>query len=319
VVVGAQKTAMIEKIPIGNDAHWHGLRQHDVTASTAAALLGVHPYMTPLGLWLLKSGRDTTDPEETPPMRRGRLLEPVAVELLREEYPSWKWKFSSYPHGYYYRDESCRIGATPDLVVEDESGRQGVIQIKTIEPWIFKRNWRDDESENVAPPLWVAVQAILEAYLTGSDWAAVMAMRVSHGLEYSLVPVPVHTGIIDRLKGEVAAFWVSVANDKAPDPDHNRDLALLERLFTNNETIADLTADNELVALADERATVTEARKAADVRLAAIKAELLAKLGGAGAGRIADGRLITAKRVNRKAYEVGPSSYVTVTIKGSSK
>jgi len=307
---------MIEKIPIGNDAHWRGLRQHDVTASTAAALLGVHPYMTALGLWLLKSGRVVTDPEESPAMRRGRLLEPVAVELLREDYPAWK--FGNYPHGIYYRDEACRIGATPDLVVKDESDRQGVIQIKTVEPWIFKRTWRD-EDENVAPPLWVAVQAILEAYLTGSDWAAVMAMRVSHGLEYSLVPVPVHTGIIDRLKGEVAAFWVSIANDKAPDPDHNRDLALLERIFTNNATIADLTADNELVALADERALVAQARKAADVRLDAIKAELLAKLGGAGAGRIADGRLIQAKRVNRKAYEVGPSSYVTVTIKGSSK
>src|SRR5262245_7287249 len=81
--------AGIERIEYGDREAWLKLRGKDVTASVAGALLGVHEFTTPYGLWALKSGKIAEDPEETGPMRRGRLLEPVAIELIQEEHPDW--------------------------------------------------------------------------------------------------------------------------------------------------------------------------------------------------------------------------------------
>lgn len=303
----------VEQLDVKGDRDkWLALRQRDVTASVAGSLLGVHPYMTAYGLWALKSGRFSEDPEETAPMRRGRLLEPVAVEVLREDHP--EWIFEPYPHGFYYREPESRIGCTPDLLVRDQLGRRGSIQIKTVEPSIFRRAWKDDDGE-IAPPLWVVVQAIVEAYLTKVEWVAVAPMVVGFGLEVPLIQVPIHAGIVDRLKSEVAAFWRAVETGTAPDPDYARDGRLLEKLFDPSAEIIDLSQDNALPALADERATLSASKNRAEERLKTIKGEFMAKLGSAAAGRLADGRLVTAKRINRKAYSVEPSSYVNLTVK----
>src|SRR6266702_1736326 len=122
--------SQIEKIKIESREHWLSqLRPADVTASVAGALLGVHPYMTAFGLYLLKAKQITEDPEETGPMRRGRLLESVAVQILREDRPDWT--IHDHPIGYYYRDPASRIGATPDMLVTDEHCKLGVVQLNS--------------------------------------------------------------------------------------------------------------------------------------------------------------------------------------------
>lgn len=305
----------IERIPVDptrGRAEWLALRQEDITASVAGALLGVHPYTTAYALWALKSGRISEDAEETAPMRRGRLLEPVAVAMLREDRPDWV--IDNYPVGYYFRDPVARIGATPDLLVQSNEGL-GVVQFKTVEPSVFRRDWRDEDGQ-VTPPLWIVIQAIIEAHLTGAKWAAVAPMVVSFGIEMPVIPVPIHAGIFDRIKMEVAAFWRAVADGQAPDPDFRRDAALLEKMFDPTTETVDLSVDNALPSLADERARLSAEKSAADRRLKEIKAELLHKLGQAHVGRLADGRIITAKRISRAGYQVNPTTYVDVRVKG---
>ena len=62
-------------------------------------------------------------------MRRGRLLEPIALQLLQEEKPDWVIA----PHPFYYRDGEMRLGASPDALASrpDISGI-GVVQLKTV-------------------------------------------------------------------------------------------------------------------------------------------------------------------------------------------
>lgn len=72
---------MIERFKSRNDAAWHRLRSQDITASVAGALLGEHEFTTVFELWALKTGRLFQDFEETPAIKRGRLLEPVAVQM----------------------------------------------------------------------------------------------------------------------------------------------------------------------------------------------------------------------------------------------
>lgn len=302
----------IERHRIGSREQWMAMRRQDVTASAAAALLGIHPYQTAYHLWAVKTGKIEDDVEETPPIRRGRLLEPVAVQILREEKP--EWQISDHPLGLYFRDPAARLGATPDLFARDEHGRFGVVQIKSVESGIFRKQWKDEDG-NIAPPLWIVVQAIIEAKLTGFEWAAVVPLVVGHGVELPVVDVPLHEGIIERIKVEVAAFWRLIEEGRTPDVDYGRDAALINQLYQPSGETVDLAQDNLAVDLVDEKQRLAGEAGAIKNRQDQIKAELLTKLGGASAGRLRDGRVITATRVNRKAYEVAASSYMDVRIK----
>src|SRR4029079_19449389 len=112
--------------PLNERDRWLELRKRDVTASVAGALFGVHDFVTPYQLWALKSGLIEDNIVETAAMRRGRLLEPVAIRLLREERPTWRVE----PCSTYFRDPHARIGATPDaLAIDPERTGFGIVQI----------------------------------------------------------------------------------------------------------------------------------------------------------------------------------------------
>lgn len=299
-----------------NREAWLAMRQRDVTASVAGALLGAHEYQTPFGLYALKTGLVTDDVEESAPMRRGRLLEPVALAALCEERPTWRIE----PGGAYFRDPAARLGATPDaFAVDPERTGFGIVQIKSVEPSIFRRKWRDADTGEVMPPLWIACQALVEAHLTGASWACIAAMTVGHGVEVHVVDVPLHAAILKRLIAETAEFWRRVAAGEPYDPDYGRDGALIAGLYADdNGAEVDLAGDNRVGDLLAARAAL-KAREA-DGDAAAkerkpIDAEILAKLGNAARGRCADGTLIEAKTVRRKGYEVKPSNYRAIKVK----
>jgi hypothetical protein len=299
---------MIERLPTTG---LHPARERDVTASAIAALVGVHPYVTPYGLHMLKSGV-ADDIEETAPLRRGRLLEPVAVQMIREDHPDLK--LEEYPVGYYYRDPEARIGATPDLLATDAKGRPGVIQLKSVEPSIFRRDWRG-ENGVIDPPLWIVVQALIEAYLTGAEWAAVAPMRVGFGVEIELIPIPLHAGIIERLKHEVAQFWKRVEAGTPPDPDYGRDGALIARLYPQDDGAEiDLSADNLLPQVVADLEASRADKKSAEVREKTAKTIIQEKMGPARFARLADGRRISNATINRKGYAVEPTTFRMIKI-----
>lgn len=301
----------IDRIPVTDRESWLALRQRDVTASAVGCLLGIHDFWTPFGLWALKTGLVAEDPEETEPMKRGRLLEPVAFQLIQEKRPDW---ILTTPH-LYLRDADARLGATPDLFVSDKVRGPGIVQVKTVEPSVFRRKWRDEDTRELSPPLWIAVQAITEAHLAGVGWAAVAAMTVGFGLDLHVVDVPIHEGVIARIRSVVADFWRMVEEKRQPPVDFARDGRLLEDLYAVSTETISLETDNALPGLCDERERLSDSKNVAEKRLREIKTELLVKLNGASAARIAGGRTITSKRVDRKGYAVEPSSYIDVRVK----
>ncbi|HMM73246.1 MAG TPA: YqaJ viral recombinase family protein, partial [Rhodocyclaceae bacterium] len=239
--------------PEDRDA-WLAVRRKDVTASVAGCLLGVHPYTTAYQLWADKTGR--IEPQaETSAMRRGTEFEPVAIELLRYARQAWNVE---YPLGNsYFRDPQARLGATPDAFVTrpDRAGR-GICQAKTVSRRAFLENWLDPDTGDVVLPLWIAVQAIVEADLTESSHACVLAIetpfelddlvegllaaerivdvrRTLHDIAFAwlaqgklgvhVIDVPVHPGVRARVREKVAEFWSVVDAGEHPLVDWDRD------------------------------------------------------------------------------------------------
>lgn len=304
--------------PIVDRASWLAMRKRDVTASAAAALFGdgVHPYLTAYQLFALKAGLVEEDSAESPAMRRGRLLEPVALQLLREERPDWKINANTD----YFRDDAARIGATPDACAwrPDIEGN-GAVQIKTVGHFAFKKGWRG-ETGDVEIPLWIAVQASVEAALTGSSWACVAAMSLGDGgLDLHIEEVPLRPALMARLRILTADFWRRVEANEPYPADFNRDAALIAKLFQDDDgSEIDLSRSNRVVELVALRETL-KARESdgnfAEKERKIVDAEIIAALGNAARGRLADGRVIEAKTVRRGAYEVKATTYRQIKVR----
>ena len=300
---------MIIRTPIESERQWlEVLRPPNIGASEIAALLGEHDFKTAYGVIAQKLGWIPPD-DETPAMRRGRKLEPIAIDEIREKFPAWRLE---RPNAYFH-DPDLRVGSSPDLFATAELSR-GVIQIKSVEPRRFAETWFNDAGE-LAPPNMVAIQAIVDAWLTDSAWAAACAIRVGYGIDVDVIPVPIHAGLIERIKHEAAAAWRLIDAGKLPDPDWNRDAAIVRQMLRQDDgSEVDLTADNELPEIVAERERAQAARSEADEAVKIADTRILHRIGKHQRARFAGG-LITAKTIERKAYEVPASSYRQLRIK----
>lgn len=300
----------IVQIPIADRASWLGHREQDITASIVGALLGVHPYQTAYGVWALKTGRISEDPEESPAMRRGRLLEDDALQILAEEHSDW----TVIPaNDVYWRDTDVRLGATPDaFAIDPRRPGRGIVQVKTASDLAFKRSWSAEDQIEV--PLWIACQAIVEAKLTGASWAVVLLLICGQGLEIEILDVPIHDGVFARLVDEVRKFWAMVDAGEEPAPDYGRDGGIIAELYPEDHgTEIDLSGDNALPGLIAERIDLKGEIKLAEGRVGAIDAEIKSKLGHYQRGHL-NGFRISWKTQSRAGFVVQPSTFRVLRI-----
>lgn len=309
---------MIHSWPITSREAWLARRKANVNASEAAGLFGpeIHPYWTPYKLWATKSGK-LPDQEDNPTLRRGRKFEPVVLDILREDYPDWKINKTDL----YFWDDESRIGCTPDADATrpDQSYGHGIIQVKTVGQFAFKKHWHDEHG-NIAVPTWVAVQATIEAYLTGASWAGVAVMRLGDGgIEVQYIDIPLKPHLIHRIEDLTGELWRRVSANEPYDPDFGRDRKVVFDLYEDGTgPLIDLSGDDEFRDLLDQRAAykvmektgedATNARKNLDARL-------LHRLGNAPGAQCA-GRILTVKVVKKKPYTVKATQYPLVNVKG---
>ena len=304
----------VETFDSRDRAAWLKMRQQDVTASVAGALFGVHDWVTPYQLFALKAGLVGEDEVESKAMRRGRLLEDDAIQILREDYPTWRIDQGAR----YYRDPAHRIGATPDaFAIAPGVEGFGVVQVKTVDPFAFRQKWKIDGS--VEAPLWIAVQATIEALLTGASWACVAALVVDGGLTLHVIDIPLRPALLTKLRGLVAEFWTRVAANDPYPPDYARDGATIARVFSeaDDDAVADLSGNarvGEILAKREALKARESDGSAAEKERKALDAELIFALGNASLGRLADGRIISAPVTKRKEFVVKANSFRAIKI-----
>ncbi len=298
---------MIETFYPRNAAAWHRLRGKDVTASVAGALVGSHEFTSRYKLWAMKTGKLFDDMDENPAIKRGRLLEPVAVQLLGEERPTWQLRHNTGAATTYYRDPEFRLGGTPDVIAIDPDRGQGIVQIKSVERTAFKRKWLAS-NDLPEPPLWIAVQAIIEAYLTGSSWAAVAPIVVGYGIDLPIIDIPLLPGIVDRMKAESLAFWAQVETGEEPDPDFERDGDVIDSVYAlDHGEEVDLSRNDRIDGLIGARHLLRTRMSEDEKTLAATDAEIKTLMKGASIAYLKGGQRITWKMVRK----IGPDGRAT--------
>jgi predicted phage-related endonuclease len=300
----------VQRFRISSREQWLALRAGDVTASAVGALFGLHPYVTPMGLFAEKTGVLAED-EDTLAMRRGRLLENAVATAFQENHPSYKITKAQH----YYRATELRLGATPDFVLIDDQGRRAVLQAKTVAPMTFKRSWTDETA-----PTWISLQCLTEAMLLRADYGVIAALVVD-GFRFELHEyiVPRHEAAERRIRDGVAKFWDDIGAGRTPE-FQAADRALIGVMYPRETpgSIIDLRGDNELPRLLLRRERYKGLIEQMTDRQRAIETRLMAQMGAAETALVNDWR-ITFKQQHRKEHMVRASDFRVLRIAHDNK
>lgn len=299
----------IEIIRPSSRKDWLNTRKRSVGASEVGALLGVHPWISGFELYAKKTGK-IVDDSDSPALRRGRMLEQVAVQMIAEERPDWKLHPNPMPGGEFYRDGEVGLSCTPDLFVEQAGlpGRANC-QIKSVQSMVFRKDWRD-EGGQLMPPLYAVVQSLVEARLTGAERAYVAALVVDYGIDIHIIEIPMHAAVVDRAIQATRDFWAMIDRSEEPPVDYARDGEAIERLYALDDgSEADLSGDDRVAEIVSARALLKSEIKTKETIIERFDTEIKQKLGNHAIGRLADGRKVSWKTQRRKAYSVAEAEF----------
>lgn len=296
----------VEQRPIKNREQWLADRAPLLTASDMGAAAGHDPYKSRLHLHLEKAGL-VPPPEETALMKRGRILEPAAVEYIREQFAGWKVLRPKV----LLIDRDHRIGATPDLLIEDPA-EPGIIncQIKVIGRPTFE-GWGDQ------PPVQYMLQVATENMLLDARTGMLAVLVLSaYDAHLETFPVERHAAAEAKIIELAAAFWDRIDKGLLPPVDYERDADLIDSLYPPDPakpTPLDLASDNRIYQLLEEREHHKAAEKAAVAACDTIDAEIVEKLAGSTLA-LANGWKITRNLTHRKTYTVPAKDYPVLRI-----
>jgi len=281
---------------------WLTIRARDITATEVPALFGVSPYTTPFELFHRKHGNIHVEIEENERMKWGTRLESAIARGICEDNG---WTIIDGGRFIYIND--CGLGCSPDYIVEDATGRRGILEVKNVDWLAHKRSWDEEE----APPH-IEFQLQTQLELSEFEWGAIGALI--GGNEPRVIMRDRDIGVGKAIRSRVAEFW----SRTEPYPaDYLADADTIKLLYKHAEVgkVKDVDAIGSALIEASRNAKL--AAKIAKEDADRTSAELLEWIGDAetvmGDGKIA----VRASTVHVKGrtQEVKPYSFRRVDIK----
>ncbi|MFM0526446.1 YqaJ viral recombinase family protein [Paraburkholderia strydomiana] len=217
---------------------WLEVRKNGIGGSDAAAAVGLSPYMSPLELWLIKTGRDANLPrpdadDTTEPVYWGTLLEPIVAAVYTKQSGNKVRRLNAV----------LRHPTIPFMLANIDRevvGNPGVhlLECKTAGEF-GARLWRD------CVPGYVQIQVQHQLAVTGKSSADVAVLICGQKLEVHRIGRD--DGLIARLIELEAAFWRHVETDTPPSADGSESAdRALRCLYPGAGGTVDFTGDRSL-------------------------------------------------------------------------
>ncbi|MDR5790313.1 YqaJ viral recombinase family protein [Caballeronia sp. LP003] len=290
-------------------AAWLAERQLGIGGSECAAALGLDPWVTQRELWERKLGRlpDVPDNER---MAAGRHIESAIATWAAEKYGlNLRQRHQSLVH------RSIKfMRANVDRVHVGE--RRGV-ELKNVDRLIVQRSseWGEEGSSQVPERHFLQCQHYMEV-LNFEAWDLIACIG---GNELRRYTIERDEELIEQIVEREQIFWGYVVREEPPpfDFDHASTLPLIKMLYpgTSGETIA-LPPE----ALHWHKVLVDAAQhvKRYEGIVDGSKGHLLELLGDVAIGTLpGNSGEYRRKVVNRRGFEVGPTSYIDFRFKST--
>lgn len=241
---------------------WLEARKSGIGGSDAAAAIGLSPYMSPLELWLDKTGRDVglarPDPHDTTePVYWGTLLEPIVAAAYTQQTGNRVRKVNAV----LQHPTIPFMLANIDREIVGVPGVQ-ILECKTAGEF-GTRLWRD------GVPEYVQLQVQHQLAVTGKTAADVAVLLCGQTLEVHRIERD--DALIARLIELEARFWQFVESDTPPPADGSESAGrALRHLYPGNGGAVDFTDDRMLSSTFADLVTVRaeiEARQQIEAKL----------------------------------------------------
>lgn len=276
-------------------------RTQFIGGSDIAAILGISPWNTPLGLWV-----DKVHPKdkqtETTVLKRGKRLEPFICQMIIEEFG-----VAIACRNMRYTDPKV-----PYFAAEIDAETQGPypvnIEIKTVHPYKV-REWGEEDTD--ALPLHYNAQAQWGLGITGRDICRVFAL-IGDDLRSYVIERDEPT--IEAMRERAEEFWQTCILTKvapAMNWEDERVLDWLKRIYpgTDGTTLQANDSDEAWRRIYDDARI--HADKYENVAQGA-KAHLLERMGMAAMLSFSDGRVLRRKFIEVKGYTVADRKQLDV-------
>ncbi|MCP2086300.1 UNVERIFIED_ORG: putative phage-type endonuclease [Paraburkholderia sediminicola] len=217
---------------------WLSVRKNGIGGSDAAAAVGLSPYLSPLELWLIKTGRDANLPkpdanDTTEPVYWGTLLEPIVAASYAKQTGNRVRRINAV----LQHPTIPFMLANVDREVVAHHDVQ-LLECKTAGEF-GARLWRD------GVPEYVQIQVQHQLAVTGRQAADVAVLLCGQKLEVHRVVRD--DGLIARLIELEAAFWRYVETDTPPPADGSESAdRALRCLYPGAGGTVDFTGDRAL-------------------------------------------------------------------------
>nr|WP_201587052.1 YqaJ viral recombinase family protein [Psychrobacter jeotgali] len=202
---------------------WLEIRRQGIGSSDAAAACGIHPYLSMLELWLIKTGRMTSDLDNSiegySPLYWGNTLEPMVAKYYQEKTGNKVRRVNAilqHPDA----DKAFML-ANLDYAVTGSEEVQ-ILECKTAGEHGTKL-WRD------GVPLYVTCQVQHQLAVTGKSAAHICVLLCGH--EAKIYKVERDERLIESITQQERLFWQYVETDTPPTPDHSESAAKALKLL----------------------------------------------------------------------------------------
>ena len=200
---------------------WLQVRKQGIGSSDAAAACGIHPYLSMLELWMIKTGRMTSDIDESlegySPLYWGNTLEPMVAKY----YQAHTGNKVRRVNAILQHPEQPFMLANLDYAITGSEEVQ-ILECKTAGEHGAKL-WKH------GVPLYVTCQVQHQLAVTGKTAAHICVLLCGH--EAKIYKVERDERLIESIMEHERQFWQYVETDTPPTPDHSESAAKALKLL----------------------------------------------------------------------------------------
>lgn len=201
---------------------WLQFRKQGIGSSDAAAACGIHPYLSMLELWMIKTGRMSSDIDESiegySPLYWGNTLEPMVAKYYQENTGNKVRRVNAI----LQHPEQPFMLANLDYAITGSHEVQ-ILECKTAGEHGAKL-WKH------GVPLYVTCQVQHQLAVTGKTAAHICVLLCGH--EAKIYKVERDEHLIESIMEHERQFWQYVQTDTPPSPDHSESAArALKQLY----------------------------------------------------------------------------------------
>lgn len=229
---------------------WLAVRKQGIGSSDAAAACGIHPYLSMLELWMIKTGRMTSNLDESlegySPLYWGNTLEPMVAKYYQETTGHKVRRVNAILQ--HSDPDNHFMLANLDYAITGSREVQ-ILECKTAGEHGAKL-WRD------GVPLYVTCQVQHQLAVTGKSAAHICVLLCGH--EAKIYKVERNERLIASIIEQERLFWQYVITDTPPSPDHSESAAKALKLLypkAKPSSKVDLTDDDDANKLFDKLLT----------------------------------------------------------------